>query len=96
MVLAACGYPEGASKGYVIQGLDAAFPEGVKIFHAGTSMVNDHVVTSGGRVLCVTALEKNVSAAQRAAYAAVKKIQWEGLFYRTDIGFRAVRREITG
>jgi len=93
VVLASRGYPEGASRGDVIHGLDAAFPDEVKIFHAGTGKTNGDVVTAGGRVLCVTALGKNVSAAQRSAYNAVKKIRWDGMFYRTDIGYRAIRRE---
>lgn len=96
VVLAAHGYPEGASKGDVIHGLDEIFPDDVKIFHAGTGKNDGNVVAAGGRVLCVTALGKNVSAAQRAAYNAVKKIRWDGMFYRTDIGYRAVRREMTG
>ena len=93
VVLASRGYPEGASKGDVIYGLDERFPEEVKIFHAGTRKDHDHVVTAGGRVLCVTALGKNVTAAQRAAYSAVKKIKWDGMFCRSDIGYRAIRRE---
>ena len=96
VVLTSRGYPESASKGDVIHGLDAVFPDDVKIFHGGTRNTNGDVVTAGGRVLCVTALGKNVSDAQRAAYAAVKKIRWDGMFYRTDIGYRAVRREKSG
>ena len=96
VVLASRGYPEGASKGDVIYGLDTVFPDGVKVFHAGTGKTDEHVVTAGGRVLCVTALGKNVAEAQHAAYVAVKKIRWDGMFCRTDIGYRAVRREVTG
>jgi phosphoribosylamine--glycine ligase len=95
VVLASCGYPEGASKGDVISGLDAVFPDEVKIFHAGTGKTDGHVVTAGGRVLCVTALGKNVGDAQRAAYTGVKKIKWDGMFCRTDIGYHAIRREMS-
>ena len=93
VVLASRGYPEGAGKGDVIHGLDTVLPEGVKIFHAGTGMVGGHVVTAGGRVLCVTALGTNVSEAQQAAYAAIQGIKWNGMFCRSDIGYRAIRRE---
>ena len=93
VVLAARGYPEGASTGDVIYGLDDRFPEDVKIFHAGTKKTNNHVITAGGRVLCVTALGKNVGDAQRSAYATIRNINWDGMFCRTDIGYHAVRRE---
>jgi len=93
VVLAARGYPENASKGDVISGLDADFPAQVKIFHAGTKLDQGQVVTAGGRVLCVTALGRNVREARQHAYAAVSRIAWEGMFYRTDIGYRAVARE---
>jgi phosphoribosylamine--glycine ligase len=96
VVLAARGYPEGTSKGDVIYGLDTVFPDGVKVFHAGTGMADGRVVTAGGRVLCVTALGKNVGAAQHAAYASVKKIGWDGMFCRTDIGYHAIRHEMAG
>jgi phosphoribosylamine--glycine ligase len=65
----------------------------VKVFHAGTSLHNNKVVTSGGRVLCVTALGGTVAAAQQHAYAVVKQIHWNGVQYRTDIGYRAIARE---
>jgi len=93
VVLAARGYPESASKGDVISGLDSVFPEHVKVFHAGARLENNHIVTAGGRVLCVTALGKNVTAAQKAAYTAIRKINWDGMFYRKDIGYRAIKRE---
>ncbi len=94
VVMAAAGYPGTYRKGDVIEGLDAvAAMEDVKVFHAGTALKEGRVVTSGGRVLCVTALGENVGAAQRRAYEAVHRIQWEGAFYRHDIGHRAVARE---
>ena len=95
VVVAAANYPESPKKGDAISGLDAAAgseDDAVAVFHAGTSEQGDQVVTSGGRVLCVTALGDNVSAAQRTAYAALEKISFSGMQYRTDIGYRAIRR----
>jgi len=95
VVLAAGGYPEAYRKGDVIEGqldLDAT---DLKVFHAGTTLKGNRVVTNGGRVLCVTALGETVREAQRNAYAGVKKIHWDGIYYRTDIGYQAVSREST-
>jgi len=92
VVLAAGGYPDSYAKGDVISGLDAVQGEGVKVFHAGTRRQGDEVVTSGGRVLCVCALGDDVATAQRRAYAAVEKISWNGVYYRRDIGHRAIAR----
>ena len=93
VVLASRGYPESASKGDIISGLDTSFPEHVKVFHAGTRQENNEVVTAAGRVLCVTALGKNVTEAQRSAYTAISMINWDGMYYRTDIGHRAIAHE---
>ena len=93
VVLASAGYPASASKGDVISGLNYDFPEGTKVFHAGTAQQDNAVVTAGGRVLCVTALGESVSQAQQSAYQAVAKISWDGMFYRKDIGYRAIKRE---
>lgn len=93
IVAAAAGYPDIARKGDVISGLETRFSENIKIFHAGTTPQGDAVVTSGGRVLCVTALGENVTLAQQAALAAIDNIQWDGMFYRDDIGYRAIARE---
>ncbi len=92
VVLAAGGYPDRYTRGDVISGLDAVQGEGVKVFHAGTQRQGDAVVTSGGRVLCVCALGDDVAAAQQRAYAAVEKISWNGVYYRRDIGHRAIAR----
>jgi len=92
VVLASAGYPGNVCKGDVIAGLDAAFPAEIKVFHAGTQLQNDAVVTAGGRVLCVTGLGKSMAAAQSTVYEAVQKIFWNGMFCRRDIGYRAVRR----
>jgi len=93
VVTASAGYPASASKGNVINGLDCNFPENLKVFHAGTAKNNDSIVTAGGRVLCVTALGETVTKAQQEAYEALKHIKYEGMFYRKDIGYRAVERE---
>ena len=66
------------------------------MFHAGTALKDGKVVTSGGRVLCVTALGGTVAAAQQHAYAVVRQIHWNGAHYRTDIGYRAITRETKG
>lgn len=92
VVMAAHGYPAEVRTGDVIRGLDAV-PGNVKVFQAGTRADGQDVVTAGGRVLCVTALGDTVRAAQKAAYAGVKAIDFDGGFYRDDIGWRAVRRE---
>ena len=93
VVLAAEGYPDAVRKGDVIQGLDAAAALPGKVFHAGTRLENGAVVTDGGRVLCAVGLGDQVSAAQAAAYALVQQIDWRGMQYRQDIGYRAIERE---
>jgi len=93
VVLAAGGYPGTYRKGDKITGLDATPLPDTKVFHAGTTERNGQVVTHGGRVLCACALGGSVEEAQRQAYAAVQPIHWEGMFYRHDIGYRAIRRE---
>ena len=100
VVLAAAGYPDAPRKGDAIGGLDritAGGASGVHVFHAGTALQDGRVVVSGGRVLCVTALGDSVRQAQRAAYAAVSAIHFDGMQYRTDIGYRAIApRKATG
>jgi len=93
VVMAADGYPGRYGKGDPISGLDHDFGDDVKVFHAGTALSEQGVVTAGGRVLCVCALGADVSAAQAAAYAACERISWKGAYRRSDIGYRAVRRE---
>jgi phosphoribosylamine--glycine ligase len=93
VVMAAEGYPGEIRSGDVIEGLDAvAGLEGVYVFHAGTAMNDQRCVTSGGRVLGVTASGDNVQAAIERAYAAVSRITWPGAQYRTDIGKKAIGR----
>jgi phosphoribosylamine--glycine ligase len=90
--MAAGGYPDDYAKGEVIRGIDASEPAGCKVFHAGTALRDGEVVTSGGRVLCVTALGATVAEAQARAYALAGGIHWPGAFYRRDIGYRALAR----
>ena len=91
VVLAAHGYPEEPRKGDRIAGLPAAAPD-CRVFHAGTRAEGKDVLTSGGRVLCVTALGDNLRAARSRAYEAVERIRFEGMQYRKDIGHRALKK----
>jgi len=93
VVLAAGGYPGEYAKGQPISGLEQKESEDAKVFHAGTQLQGDSVVTSGGRVLCATALGSNVTEAQQRAYQLASSITWHDVFYRKDIGYRAVNRE---
>ncbi|MEH6650042.1 MAG: phosphoribosylamine--glycine ligase [Motiliproteus sp.] len=92
VVMAANGYPADYPKGDVIS-LPASQPEGSKVFHAGTANKDGQVVTSGGRVLCATALGESVTDAQAKAYELLKKVSWDGMSYRSDIAYRAIERE---
>ncbi len=93
VVLAAGGYPAAYDKGMTISGLDDADSKDQKVFHAGTALDGDDVVTSGGRVLCAVGLGDSVSDAASRAYDAANKIHWDGVFSRHDIGHRAIARE---
>ena len=93
VVLAAGGYPGQYAKGDVIAGLSETEAKDRKIFHAGTAERDGEVVTAGGRVLCATALGDRVAEAQARAYALAAQISWNGMFYRHDIGYRAIARE---
>ncbi|MES2483177.1 MAG: phosphoribosylamine--glycine ligase [Pseudomonadota bacterium] len=90
VVMAAAGYPLNPRKGDAITGLPAAAPDAM-VFHAGTAQAGDRVVTSGGRVLCVTALADSVKTAQQRAYDLVAGIHFDGAQWRRDIGHRAIR-----
>ncbi|PIE43978.1 MAG: phosphoribosylamine--glycine ligase [Gammaproteobacteria bacterium] len=92
VVLAAGGYPDAYNKGDEITGIPAETAI-AKVFHAGTVESEGKVLTNGGRVLCATALGKNVTEAQKNAYDIAKSIQWQGAYMRTDIGYRAIARE---
>jgi phosphoribosylamine--glycine ligase len=93
VVMAAQGYPDSVRRGDPITGLAAAATRPGKVFHAGTRLEGDTVVTSGGRVLCAVGLGVTVRDAQAAAYALVECIAWTGAHYRRDIGWRAIARE---
>ncbi len=94
IVMAAQNYPETPRKGDVIHGLPTgnAAGEDAHVFHAGTAEDNGNVVTNGGRVLCVTALGDTVATAQKRAYEAAATIQFDGMQFRKDIGYRAINR----
>ena len=94
IVLAAANYPDTPRKGDIIRGLPAGNAAGddAHVFHAGTADEHGNVVTNGGRVLCVTALGENVAQAQKRAYEAAADIQFDGMQYRKDIGYRAINR----
>jgi phosphoribosylamine--glycine ligase len=92
VVLAAAGYPDSPRKGDGIAGLPTAQPDDVHVFHAGTAQHEGRVSTSGGRVLCVTALGENVKLAAERAYEAIGSITFDGMQYRRDIGYRALQR----
>jgi phosphoribosylamine--glycine ligase len=94
VVLAAHNYPDTPKKGDVIHGLRkyGEYGEGAHVFHAGTAEKDGQVVTAGGRVLCVTALGDTVKLAQKRAYEIADEIRFEGMQFRRDIGYRAIRR----
>ncbi|MEJ5061957.1 phosphoribosylamine--glycine ligase [Erwinia sp. MYb375] len=93
VVLAAGGYPGDYVNGEQIHGLPLEEVADGKVFHAGTTLQDELVVTNGGRVLCVTALGEDVAAAQKRAYELAKPISWKGSFCRNDIGYRAIDRK---
>jgi phosphoribosylamine--glycine ligase len=93
VVMASGGYPDAYEKGKPITGLDRVARKDVKVFHAGTRLDGRRVVTDGGRVLCVVGTGDSVQAACTAAYSGVREITWDGAFYRSDIGHRAISRE---
>ena len=92
VVMASGGYPGDYETGKEILNLPIE-TKSLKVFHAGTSFKKGKTFTSGGRVLCVTALGTNTTEAKEEAYKAVNCIKWENCFYRSDIGYRAVERE---
>ncbi|MDH3670625.1 MAG: phosphoribosylamine--glycine ligase [Gammaproteobacteria bacterium] len=95
VVMASGGYPGSYSKGYVISGLTLNDDNSQKVFHAGTRERDGQIVTEGGRVLCATALGETVTSAQTKAYKLAQRINWKDVYYRHDIGYRAIAREST-
>ncbi len=93
VVVSSDGYPAEFEKGQTIAGLNAVEQAGTTVFHAGTAEKNGHIVNSGGRVLGITALGETVQEAQQTVYKALKNLDWDGGFYRRDIGYRAIERE---
>ncbi|MBE1286344.1 MAG: phosphoribosylamine--glycine ligase [Alteromonadaceae bacterium] len=93
VVLAAGGYPGSYAKGLPISGLGQGESVDAKVFHAGTALTGGDVVTAGGRVLCATAMGASVTEAQANAYALASHINWQDMFYRKDIAYRAIARE---
>jgi len=93
VVVSSDGYPASFEKGQVIGGLDAVEAANTTVFHAGTFEKNGSIVNNGGRVLGVTALGNTVQEAQQTAYKALENLEWDGGFYRKDIGYRAIKRE---
>ncbi len=93
VVIAAGDYPMGSAKGDAITGIDVAESHGTKVFHAGTTLTEDTLVTAGGRVLCVVGKGASVKAARDKAYQGVKAINWTACDSRSDIGYRAIARE---
>lgn len=91
VVLAAGGYPDAYRKGDVISGLPVQESEDCKVFHAGTQQAGDKIVTAGGRVLCACALGRDIQEAQSKAYELTRNIHWDNVYYRTDIGFKAIK-----
>ncbi|WP_038249668.1 phosphoribosylamine--glycine ligase [Ghiorsea bivora] len=93
VVVSSDGYPANFETGQVIGGLDAVETAGTTVFHAGTAEQNGSIINSGGRVLGVTALGNTVQEAQQTVYKALENLDWQGGFYRKDIGYRAIKRE---
>jgi len=90
VVLAAGGYPGSYNKGDVISGLEGLDTHKTKVFHAGTAIKDEQIITNGGRVLCACGMGNTVADAQKAAYEIVEKIHWDNVYYRKDIGFKAI------
>ncbi|MEJ2059922.1 MAG: phosphoribosylamine--glycine ligase [Gammaproteobacteria bacterium] len=93
VVLAAGGYPDSYRKGDEIHGLPQTEAEDAKIFHAGTREENGRILTNGGRVLCAVGLGEDIRAAHARAYELAAAVHWDGMFYRSDIGYRALQRQ---
>lgn len=91
VVMAAGGYPQAYEKGDIIRGLPLSASLELKVFHAGTRQHEQQIITDGGRVLCACALGEDIAAAQRNAYSLVHQIDWPNVYFRSDIGFKAIQ-----
>ncbi len=92
IVMSSSGYPESYETGKKISGLDSfSYKDNTKVFHSGTRLENNDILTNGGRVLCVTALGDDLNQSNENAYSAVKQIDWNGKYYRKDIGYRVMK-----
>ena len=91
VVMAAGGYPDTYQQDAVIHGLPTRDEADTKVFHAGTKMQGAYIVTAGGRVLCACALGDSINEAQSKAYSLVSEISWDNVYFRTDIGFKAIK-----
>jgi phosphoribosylamine--glycine ligase len=91
VVMSSKGYPERYETGHEISGLcEFNNAKNLKVFHSGTTLDNEKILTSGGRVLCVTAIGSDIKASKALAYSAVSKINWKGCYCRKDIGDRVI------
>ena len=91
VIMSSEGYPESYETGFQITGLDHLNSSHLKIFHSGTKIEHGKTLTSGGRVLCVTAIGKDIKKSKELAYSAVSRIKWKGSYFRKDIGFRIMK-----
>ena len=91
VVLAAGGYPDDYQKGDIISGLPTQEQKDGKVFHAGTKTIDGNITTAGGRVLCACALGHDIQEAQTKAYELANSIHWNNIYYRNDIGFKAIK-----
>ncbi len=92
IVLASAGYPNSVTTGHPIFGLDKKVDPSAKVFHAASRLDGENIITDGGRVLCVSAMGDNLSSATEIAYELINEINWEGCYFRRDIGWRAIKR----
>ena len=90
VIMASKGYPESYGTGMEIKGLND-FGKNIKVFHSGTTTKNNKILTNGGRVLCVSALGKDIEESRDIAYSAISEINWKGCYFRKDIGFRIMK-----
>ena len=92
VVMSSAGYPESYETVKEINGINSlSNKEDIKVFHSGTRIETNNILSNGGRVLCVTALGKDLSQSSKNAYSAVEQINWDGKYYRKDIGFRVMK-----